>query len=169
MGGGPPEDNDVLTRGTGGNCFWSAPAGGVTDHGALTGLGDDDHTQYALADGSRGNFEVAGAVAAHAGAADPHTSYQKESEKAAANGYASLDVSTLVPAAQQGTGTPDSTVFLRGDRTWAAPTATADPVTPYAMGTKTISTANFVNMARRLILTGSQIVTIQGTGCLRIN
>lgn len=30
--------------------------GGVTDHGALTGLLDDDHTQYALADGSRGNF-----------------------------------------------------------------------------------------------------------------
>ena len=29
---------------------------GVTDHGALTGLGDDDHPQYALADGSRGLF-----------------------------------------------------------------------------------------------------------------
>lgn len=27
--------------------------GGVTDHGALTGLSDDDHTQYALADGTR--------------------------------------------------------------------------------------------------------------------
>ena len=30
--------------------------GGVTDHGALTGLADDDHTQYALADGTRGTF-----------------------------------------------------------------------------------------------------------------
>jgi hypothetical protein len=30
------------------------PAGGVTDHGALTGLDpDDDHTQYTLADGTR--------------------------------------------------------------------------------------------------------------------
>jgi hypothetical protein len=27
--------------------------GGTTDHGALTGLGDDDHTQYVLADGTR--------------------------------------------------------------------------------------------------------------------
>jgi hypothetical protein len=27
--------------------------GGVTDHGALTGLGDDDHTQYVLATGAR--------------------------------------------------------------------------------------------------------------------
>lgn len=33
--------------------------GGVTDHGALTGLADDDHTQYALADGSRGTFATA--------------------------------------------------------------------------------------------------------------
>lgn len=30
--------------------------GGVSDHGALSGLADDDHTQYALADGSRGSF-----------------------------------------------------------------------------------------------------------------
>lgn len=30
--------------------------GGTTDHGALSGLADDDHTQYALADGSRGSF-----------------------------------------------------------------------------------------------------------------
>ena len=29
---------------------------GSGDHGALTGLSDDDHMQYALADGSRGNF-----------------------------------------------------------------------------------------------------------------
>ena len=39
--------------------------GGVTDHGALTGLGDDDHTQYLLADGSRtlaGNLTITGTV-----------------------------------------------------------------------------------------------------------
>lgn len=30
--------------------------GGVTDHGLLTGLADDDHTQYARTDGSRGAF-----------------------------------------------------------------------------------------------------------------
>lgn len=70
----------------------------------------------------------------------------------------------LVPSSGGGT-----TNFLRADVSWAAPTATADPVTPYAMGSKTIPTANFVNMARRLILTGSQKVTIQGTGALRIN
>ena len=30
-----------------------AAGGGASDHGALTGLGDDDHTQYILASGSR--------------------------------------------------------------------------------------------------------------------
>ena len=37
--------------------------GGVTDHGALTGLADDDHTQYFRADGSRvatADFDLAG-------------------------------------------------------------------------------------------------------------
>lgn len=31
-----------------------ATTGGTSDHGALSGLGDDDHPQYLLADGSRG-------------------------------------------------------------------------------------------------------------------
>lgn len=59
------------------------PGGGVSDHGALTGLTDDDHPQYALADGTRGTFEVAGAVAAHVGAADPHPTYTTAAELAA--------------------------------------------------------------------------------------
>ena len=40
--------------------------GGVTDHGALTGLADDDHTQYSLVDGTRaftGAIEVDSATA----------------------------------------------------------------------------------------------------------
>lgn len=43
----------------------SGGGGGVSDHGALTGLGDDDHTQYLLADGTRnltGNLTVSSGV-----------------------------------------------------------------------------------------------------------
>lgn len=40
------------------------------------------------------------AVLNHVGQSDPHTQYQKTSEKAAASGYASLDGSTKVPTAQ---------------------------------------------------------------------
>lgn len=44
--------NDAITLGTTSLTFAQFGAG-VTDHGALTGLGDDDHTQYALANGQR--------------------------------------------------------------------------------------------------------------------
>jgi hypothetical protein len=54
-------------------------------------------------------------------AADPLPQYQKESEKGAASGYASLDAGTKVPTAQLGSGTADSTTFLRGDQTYAVP------------------------------------------------
>lgn len=43
---------------------------------------------------------AADAISAHVALADPHTGYQKESEKAVASGYASLDGSVLVPVAQ---------------------------------------------------------------------
>ncbi len=58
--------------------------GGVTDHGALTGLGDDDHTQYL--NNSRGDVRydakntASTAVAAHVALADPHTQYLKPTE-----------------------------------------------------------------------------------------
>jgi hypothetical protein len=44
----------IKATGTG-NTGWvqAGAGGGVTDHGALTGLGDDDHTQYLRVDGTR--------------------------------------------------------------------------------------------------------------------
>lgn len=44
--------------------------------------------------------EIGSAITAHEGLADPHTGYQKESEKGGANGYASLDAGGLVPVSQ---------------------------------------------------------------------
>lgn len=75
------------------------------------------------------------AVTTHEGAADPHTAYQKESEKSAASGYASLDAGTKVPIAELPTGTTGTTVAL-GDAA-AALDAThagaADPHTGYRL------------------------------------
>lgn len=62
---------------------------GITDHGLLTGLADDDHTQYH--NNTRGDarysllghthsYEAAGAVAAHAAAANPHPTYLTQAE-----------------------------------------------------------------------------------------
>jgi hypothetical protein len=47
-----PQDGQVLTH-QGGQWVAADASGGVTDHGALTGLGDDDHPQYLLANGTR--------------------------------------------------------------------------------------------------------------------
>ena len=68
----------VLTKDTGtGSATWKAASGGgVTDHGALTGLDDDDHTQYLLADGTRamtGNLAIGGNAINDAYYIDMHT------------------------------------------------------------------------------------------------
>lgn len=58
-----------------------------------------------------------------------------------------------------------TTVFLRGDGTWAAPTASAaDPA--YAPGTFTVATETGRFHPSQLILTGTQAATIEGTGVL---
>lgn len=43
---------------------WVTPSPGVTDHGALNGLADDDHTQYAILAGRAGGQAVNGGTAA---------------------------------------------------------------------------------------------------------
>lgn len=52
----------------------SGGGGGVTDHGALTGLSDDDHPQYALADGTRGAFATAADLSSKVDTTDPRLS-----------------------------------------------------------------------------------------------
>lgn len=55
---------------------------------------------------------------------------EKQSNKGIASGYASLDSSVLVPAAQEGTGVADSTKYLRGDRSWQVLPAVPTFATP---------------------------------------
>lgn len=43
---------------------WAAVSGGVTDHGALTGLGDDDHAQYHTDARGDARYDALGAAAA---------------------------------------------------------------------------------------------------------
>lgn len=48
-----PEADKVLGWNAGGTDLENKVGAGITDHGALTGLADDDHTQYLLVDGTR--------------------------------------------------------------------------------------------------------------------
>jgi len=59
----------------------------------ITGLTSDLAAKATPAD-------ITAAVSAHEAASDPHAGYQRESEKAQANGYASLGADGKVPTAQ---------------------------------------------------------------------
>jgi Protein of unknown function (DUF2793) len=61
---------------------------------------DRNHTLAGTDDVAAAYALGASDLAAHVAASDPHTGYQKESEKSAANGYASLDSGGKVPAAE---------------------------------------------------------------------
>ena len=162
--GGVPAEGDwvvgldtlggVIVLGSGGG---GGGGGGVTDHGGLTGLGDDDHPQYLTPTEANALYKAIGYVPAwteitgkpatfppdltsHLAASDPHTGYQKESEKDQNSGYVGL-------AATQ--GTRNGTKFLRDDGTWQVPAGgsktiehffdaqpTADQVITYGTFTK---------------------------------
>lgn len=117
-----------------------AAAGAVGTSAALA-RGDHVHPFPSATDiGAASSGDITTAITNHEGAADPHTGYQKESEKAAASGYASLDASTKVPIAQVPTGTSGTTVSLGNHAhagvyepsgTVATHAAAADPHTGY--------------------------------------
>lgn len=89
-GYGITDAEPTITAGTSSQYYRGDKTWQTFDHGALAGLSDNDHPQYELVV----NKNIAG-------------------------GYAGLTASTLIAAPQLGSGTPDSSNYLRGDRTWS--------------------------------------------------
>ena len=58
----PVQDYDLATKGYLDDALATLSGGIVQDHGSLVGLGDDDHTQYILADGTRAFTGVVGGI-----------------------------------------------------------------------------------------------------------
>lgn len=108
------EEVDVTIASSGGGGVSDGDKGDVVVSGSGTvwTVEDDSHTHTsstvtpagigAATSGHNhdGAYEAAGAVATHAGLSDPHTGYQKESEKGVANGYPELDSGGEIPWAQ---------------------------------------------------------------------
>ena len=76
-----------------------------------------------------GSYEAGSAVANHVAAADPHTQYQKESEKGSANGYASLGADGKVPSGQLPSSGSDPWTVLSLSSDFTTTSATAVDVT----------------------------------------
>ncbi|MFZ1301478.1 MAG: hypothetical protein WAQ27_02775 [Candidatus Microsaccharimonas sp.] len=111
----------------------TAPVASVNGHTGVVsvtkgdvGLGNADNTSDA-------NKPVSSAVQTALNAK------QDTSAKGQSGGYASLDGSTLVPRAQLGSGTADSTKVLYGDGTWAVPASA--PVSSVAGKTGVVTLA----------------------------
>ena len=83
---------------------------------------------------------------------------------------ATWTLDTPVASARLGSGTPDSSTFLRGDQVWGTVTATvANPFKgTYATGSFTIETVKFGLQGRRLELVSTDRATLEGTARLII-
>jgi hypothetical protein len=116
--GGTPSASTFL-RGDG---TWAAGGGaaGVTDHGELTGLGDDDHAQYY--NQARGDTRYTQRANNLTDLANPSTARTNLGAAAAVHQHAAADITSgTIATSRLGTGTPSTSTFLRGDQTWAVP------------------------------------------------
>ena len=95
------------------------------------------------------------------------TGAEQTANKGAANGYAGLNSSSRVPTAQLGSGTADSTTYLRGDGTWATPAGGGSAVTPTNGGGETYFDAGNGSTAITLDLANGNVqkVTLNAASC----
>lgn len=96
--GTPGDTNRYVTDGDARNTDARTPTAHAHPESDVTGLVSDLAGKSAT--GHTHSYEPAGAVVTHEAAADPHTGYQRESERNAASGYAGLDSGTKLTGTQ---------------------------------------------------------------------
>lgn len=110
--------SSTYLRGDGQWATGTGGTGGVTDHGDLTGLADDDHPQYM--NQGRGDARYAQRTNNLSDLTSAATARTNLGAAAAAHTHAGADITTgTVPTARLGSGTASTSTYLRGDQTWA--------------------------------------------------
>ena len=133
-----------------GDDTWAVPpgGGGSSDHGALTGLLDDDHTQYQLRTeknatngyvGLDGSSKLTGSQQVYGSAANTAAEGNDSRLSDARTPLAHTHVATADLTA---TGTKDNTTFLRGDDTWAVPAGGGGGASKFVIGQHLRDTPN---------------------------
>jgi hypothetical protein len=127
----------------------------VSDHGQLSGLADDDHTQYHT--DARGDLRYAPIT--HAS-----THGNGGSDEIAID--ASQITSGIIPSTYLGTGTASSATFLRGDGTYATPAGGAGGIESSlidAKGDLIVGTANDTAARLPVGATNGHVLTVDST------
>lgn len=157
--------------------------GGTVAHTALTAVGIDDHhardhaingsTHTGTLDDSQipagiaRDAEVATAVSDHAALPDPHPGYLTPAEGDAAYQPADSDLTAIAALSTTAFG---RALLALADAAALTATHAHDPVMgSYAPGSFTVPTGDFAQVLKRLELTTTQRVTLQGTARLRID
>jgi len=91
--------------------------GGVTDHGALTGLGADDHTQYLLLAGRAGGQAAKGGIAASQNLTLESTAHATKGEVQVVDGSVFAMRKNYGNYIGQGGGTPDVMLYVKNQLT----------------------------------------------------
>lgn len=159
----PPASGTQIIYAKSGGVFVEDSAGSVTGPlgaggggGDVTGPGSSTNNDIATFSGTTGKIIQDGGAKI--------SDLEHTANKGAANGYAGLNASSVVPIANLATGTPTGSKFIRDDNTLATPAGAGDVVGP---GSATDNAVARFDLATGKLIQNS-LATIDDSGTVNI-